>query len=428
MNTHPPDLVDWKAPEDFQQVDSAVDGITVYAPRPEDDGTSAPKTYKCPNCGASTRFDVAAGGVVCEHCGFSVSVDSAHVGRRAKEFEFTLETLRRAEHGWGMERRELHCDSCGAELVVAEGALTATCAFCASNKVNVRTTPSDKLRPRFLVPFKMKIDTIHSRVREWLGKGWYHPAELTAKVLVDRFVGIYLPFWTFDARIYSRWRAQLGHTRTYRDRNGNRRTKIEWRWRSGQVTVDVDDYLFCGSSHISARILGLIQPFNLHALETYSPDYLAGWHAQAYDINLPDAWEAAKTEMRERAKDACYRDINNSHVRNFSMNADFADESWRYILLPVYLASYEFEDTVFQVMVNGQTGKVAGQKPVAWWKIWLAVAGMLAPGFILGLIGLPLLLLAGIGAIPLVLGFVLLVIGIVLAVVLYRKAMESEAA
>ena len=64
---------------------------------------------------------------------------------------------------------------------------------------------------------------------------------------------------------------------------------------------------------------------------------------------------------------------------------------------------------------------------IAWWKIWLAIAGLLAPGFTLGLIGLPLLILFGIGVIPLVLGFVLLVVGIVLAVILYRKAMESEA-
>ena len=94
-------------------------------------------------------------------------VESAKVGKRAEEFEFTLETLRRAVHGWGMKRRELHCDSCGAVLVVAESALTATCAFCASNKVNIRAATSDKLRPRFLVPFKMKLDVIRSRAKDW---------------------------------------------------------------------------------------------------------------------------------------------------------------------------------------------------------------------------------------------------------------------
>jgi membrane protein implicated in regulation of membrane protease activity len=78
-------------------------------------------------------------------------------------------------------------------------------------------------------------------------------------------------------------------------------------------------------------------------------------------------------------------------------------------------------------MVNGQTGAVSGQKPVAWWKVWLAIAALLAPGVILGLIGLPLILLGGIGAIPLGVGIVLFIIGVVLSIILFQKARQSEA-
>jgi UPF0716 family protein affecting phage T7 exclusion len=130
--------------------------------------------------------------------------------------------------------------------------------------------------------------------------------------------------------------------------------------------------------------------------------------------------------MRERARKECYDDIRSAHVRNFSMQADFSDETWRYVLLPVYLTSYRYREKVLQVMVNGQTGKVDGQKPVDWTKIWLAIAALLLPGLVTGLIGLPLLL-AGIGVVPVAIGFVLLLIGAVLGVVLYRKALESEA-
>jgi hypothetical protein len=110
------------------------------------------------------------------------------------------------------------------------------------------------------------------------------------------------------------------------------------------------------------------------------------------------------------------------------MTADFANETWRYLLLPVYVAAYQFEGKVYQVMVNGQSGLVAGQKPVAWWKIWLAIAAMLAPGFFFGLIGLPGLALGGVGIILLVLGFVLILIGGAASIALYRQAIASEAA
>jgi hypothetical protein len=186
--------------------------------------------------------------------------------------------------------------------------------------------------------------------------------------------------------------------------------------------------LISGSSHISHIILVRIEPFNLNDLVLYSADFLAGWQAHAYDISLPKAWEAGKNDMRERAKQACYQDIPSPHVRNFSMSADFADETWRYLLLPVYLAAYRFEDKVYQVMVNGQTGMVAGQKPVAWWKIWLLVAALVSPGLLFGLVGLGLLPIGGIGVIPLALGLVLVVIGIVLGFIFYRQGVQSEAA
>ncbi len=67
------------------------------------------------------------------------------------------------------------------------------------------------------------------------------------------------------------------------------------------------------------------------------------------------------------------------------MTANFPNETWRYVLLPVYLSAYKYKGRTFQVMVNGQTGAVAGQKPVVWGKVWLAIALFLAPGIGLGL-------------------------------------------
>lgn len=424
---------DWQPPAGFVQVSSALEGIQVYAPQPEVSDIEAPNVYKCPQCGANTRYNVAAGGVACEHCGYIAPAQTEQVGRRAQEFEFTMDTWTQAEQGWGVVRRELHCESCGASLTLPEGALTITCPFCASNEVNVREAPSDVLRPRFLIPFKIQPEVTRSRAKEWLGKGWYHPGELGAAAVIERFTGIYLPFWTFDARITADWRAEVGHERqeSYYDpgsKSWKTRTVIDWRWEDGRVVVKIDDLMITGSSRLSRIIMERLYPFDLSGLETYTPDYLAGWQAQAYDVTLPDAWEDAKDEMRERGKDACYEDIDSSHVRNFSMTADFGDETWRYILLPVYVAAYKFEDKVYQVMVNGQTGVVAGQKPVAWWKIWLAIAALLIPGLFVGLLGLPALLLGGAGAILFLLGFILLVIGGAISIALYRKAIASEAA
>jgi predicted RNA-binding Zn-ribbon protein involved in translation (DUF1610 family) len=426
--------ISWSPPEHYEPVESRVSGVVVFAPKPKPFEKDQAKTYKCPNCGANLAYDVSAGGVACEYCGYIAPVRSAHVGKTADEFEFTLETVSQAERGWGEQRQVLNCESCGASLSLPQGALTKTCPFCASNHVNVTTCTNEELRPRFLIPFKVKPEQTQRLAADWLGKGWFHPDELRSNAALRRFVGIYLPFWTFDTNIHARWRAQVGYERTVRHYNAHEkrwetRTRIEWRWEDGDVHLTIDDYLISGSfpEHISRRILQGIYPFRMSDLVTYEPDYLAGWQAQAYEITLTEAWKNAKTEIRERARQACYDEIPTSHVRNFSMTADFADESWRYILLPVYLATYKYEGKTFHMMVNGQTGTVAGQKPVAWWKVWLAIAGLLLPGTLLGLIGLPLVLLGGTGIFPIALGVVLFIIGIILSILLYNKARQSEA-
>ncbi len=222
----------------------------------------------------------------------------------------------------------------------------------------------------------------------------------------------------------------MGHERTesYYDaasKTHRTRIKIDWRWESGQVQADYRDLLVTGSSHVSRILLERIQPFELNSLATYSPDYLAGWQAQVYDVPLEKAWDEGRAQMREQSKQQCRQSIHSSHVRNFSMAADFEDEAWRFILLPVYLTAYRYDQRVFQVLVNGQSGKIAGQKPVDWWKIWLAVAAMLLPALAAGLVGLTRQ-----PAEPrvLILALVLLVLGIVGAVWLYRRAASAEEA
>lgn len=422
----------WQPPANYHPLDSALAGITVYAPAAPQPVLPAAVTYNCPRCGAAVKYEVAAGRVACEYCGYLAPSQGERVGFAAGEQEFTLATLATAAQGWGIERRELRCESCGAVLSVTDGAIATTCPFCASSRVNLCAAASDLLRPRFLIPFKVPPESNRQRAVEWLGKGWFHPAELGQSAVIDRFTGIYLPFWTFGARITARWKAEVGHPRQESfydagDKTWKTRTVIDWRWEDGQVGMPVNDLLVTGSSRLSRLILERLNPFRLEELAAYSPDFLAGWQAQAYDVPLTSAWEKGKEIMREQAKTACYKDISSPHVRNFSMVADFAEEAWRYILLPVYLAAYRYADKVYQVMVNGQTGVIAGQKPVAWWKIWLAVALLLSPGVILGLVGLPLLLAGGIGVLPLLLGFVLLIVGGILSLGLYRQAVASEA-
>ncbi|HUT20330.1 MAG TPA: hypothetical protein VM366_14335 [Anaerolineae bacterium] len=419
----------WSPPPGFVVVPSQVPGIEVYAPAPEETAGPEAKTFRCPQCAGLISYDAGDQELICPYCGYRQQIGARVVGLSADRFEFTLGTLGESERGWGIARRSIQCASCNAVFSSSEGELSTTCPFCGSNRVSTQAALHDTIRPGYLIPFSVERELCRASVRTWLGKGWMHPPELRQAGAVTEFAGIYLPFWIFDAHIDAHWRAEVGYRETrrhYRDGKWETETVIRWRWESGDVRLPIHDLLVYGASKLSAELLERLYPYDLAQLTTYDSAYLAGWQAQAYDVPLKPAWEVGKRRMRERAKDACYDDIPSAHVRNFAMTADLNQERWRYVLLPVYMTTYAFAGETYHVLVNGQTGAIAGQKPVAWQRVWLAIAAALAPGILGGLLGLLTVPLGGVGTVILPVAFVLFLVGLIVSIYIFVQAREAD--
>ncbi|HUR47706.1 MAG TPA: hypothetical protein VMZ27_17615, partial [Candidatus Saccharimonadales bacterium] len=60
---------------------------------------------------------------------------------------------------------------------------------------------------------------------------------------------------------------------------------------------------------------------------------------------------------------------------NLNVDAEYSDRTFKHVLLPVWLLTYTFGSRNFQVLVNGYTGEIAGERPYSWVKITLAVMG-----------------------------------------------------
>ena len=374
-------------PPDYVVVESDLPGIEVYAPVPVPAGDHREVVpFKCPRCAATTAYSIPDGSLVCAHCGYRQSFAQEAVGSRAEDFEFTVEVVERAGRGWNVERKELVCQNCGAQTVVPADALASTCPFCASNRVIQRQAPQDVLRPRFLVPFKLAEEDVRSIAREWLGSSWMTPRELRRAAVHAQFNAIYLPAWTFSAGTRGEWTAEVGYEK--KDRRGNR--QLVWQRKSGSVQLEFDDTLMSGTSRISPALLAQAWNFDLHDLTAYDPAYLAGLQAQAYDVPLETAWETARAQMREAVREAgrkqALEPANAKQIRNYAVTVDFADETWRYVLLPFHLAAYPHRGRSYQIVINGQTGSIAGQRPPDWTRVGLVAAVLLVTGPLLYLL------------------------------------------
>jgi predicted RNA-binding Zn-ribbon protein involved in translation (DUF1610 family) len=327
-------------------------------------------TFTCPQCGGPQVYQAASSGLVCEHCGHQETIDAPTAGKAAGESEFTAEALAQAEHGWQVDHQQVQCQQCGGETLLPPGVLTQTCPYCGSTYVIGHRGTDDLLRPHFMLPFRTAPERCRAITQEWLGTSWMTPRNLRKKADLGDYVPLYAPFWTFDANVTAGWSAEVGYDETSWDEDGLPETETAWKQKSGRVHVAFDDQYVPGTTHLHEAAVEQMTDFDLRALVAYNPAYLAGHHAQAYEVNLNQAWEKAQEKMKERVRAECRRDAlsgDGDHVRNLRLRSfEPQDARWRYVLLPVYTSTYNYGDKVYQTLINGQKGTIGGQRPVVW--------------------------------------------------------------
>ncbi|HEY4721715.1 MAG TPA: hypothetical protein VII92_07710, partial [Anaerolineae bacterium] len=210
------------------------------------------------------------------------------------------------------------------------------------------------------------------------------PNDLKALGGGQKLRGVYLPFWTFDAHAESDWRAESGDyyyvtewvtvTRDGKQvREQQQVQKIRWHWSSGHHADNYDDVLVYATRSIATKILQKIYPYDTQKLLAYKPDFLAGWSAESYQVPLAEAWPIGKDIIYGDERGKCDREVPGDTHRNLSVSTQLSALTYKHVLLPVWVASYRYNNKTFQFMINGQNGKVQGEKPISWIKVAIAV-------------------------------------------------------
>lgn len=344
------------------------------------------REFPCSSCGAKLQFAPGTDSLICPHCGNSTqAAASAAPDFEVKEHSFSagiLAARRVAPAEMTKGGQEVSCQGCGAVSVVAGQA--GRCAFCDSPVV-LHNNPEPMMAPETLLPFGIVQDEANRKYREWLASRWFAPNDLITRAQRHGMDGVYLPYWTYDAQTVTQYVGQRGEhywdTETYMEK-GQRKTrkvrKTRWYPAAGRVRVSFDDVMVCASKGLPQELANGLEPWDLPALVPYDPNYLAGFSAERYSIDLEGGFELAKGKMDGPIRSAIHRDIGGDEQRIVSMTVRHHDVTFKHLLLPVWLSSYRYQEKVYRFLVNARTGAVSGERPWSWIKITLAVLAALA--------------------------------------------------
>lgn len=348
---------------------------------------TALKKFYCPACGAEAHWNPGKQALVCPYCGTVAPAQLEPAGDvRENDLVTALRGLPDAQRGWQAEKISVRCQSCQAISVFDANRVAQRCDFCGSAALVPYEQIKPPIRPESLLAFKISEPAVRESIRTWYGKRWFAPNRLKSKALTDTVKGVYLPYWTFDAQAHADWTAQSGYyyytTETYRDANGQNQTRqvrhIRWQPSAGAVDHFFDDQLVPGSKGVSEGLLRQIEPFPTTELAPYQPRFLAGWVVEQYQIDLIAAAQRSRERMEAELRQLCAAQVPGDTYQDLRVTSRFTAQTFKHILVPVWLLTFTYGPKSYQVVVNGYTGAIAGKHPLSPWKIFLAVlAGLI---------------------------------------------------
>ncbi|MBU2960937.1 TFIIB-type zinc finger domain-containing protein [Citreicella sp. C3M06] len=347
--------------------------------------------FPCEQCGADYRYDPVKGELHCDHCGHIKPVEDAGPwGGAIREMDFKAAIANLLPLQEMEDLQVTQCPNCGAEVEFDADVHAAECPFCATPVVT-GTGTHRQIKPRGLLPFALDETEARRAMTDWLGGLWFAPGGLQDYARKGRKMqGIYVPFWTFDAQTQTDYRGQRGtvyhETRqVMRDGKMQRVTvaKVRWRAASGRVSRFFDDVLVLASRSLPKKYTDALQPWDLTRMEPYRPEFLAGFRAEGYQVDLDEGFAEARGIMDRQIERDVKFDIGGDRQRIHALDTQVADVTFKHVLLPVWLAAYKYKGQTYRFVVNGTTGRVQGERPWSAWKIALAViAGLIVAGVV----------------------------------------------
>jgi len=301
---------------------------------------------------------------------------------------------------WGYPLQPAHCPKCDVAHLIPADMETALCPACYDAHLEPQPTLVNPEHPELVLDFAISPSQMRERFQDWLKGVWLHPEELKTEFLTRRLTRTFIPLWLIDGKVVGTWQAQMGYDyqvassqEVFNDGKWTTRklteTRIRWEPRSGTAKRTYQN-LSIPALDDHSRLIKNLGKFKLENATNYTSKPLERASIRVPSLLPEAAWPFAKTGFDRLVAEDCRRASGAQHVDEFIIDADYQDQNWTQLLLPVFTTAYRDENgKVHPILINGQNGKIFGvkfasQKQGRNWSLGLFVVALIS--FALGLL------------------------------------------
>lgn len=321
--------------------------------------------YKCSSCGGTMTYDGDKGMLICEHCGNQVPVEESGNLKTERVENFKV----------------YQCPSCGAEIMTDEYTAATFCSFCQSPTL-VEDKISGEMAPSRIIAFRYGKDKAKEAYRSWVRKSRFVPSLFSKEGFVDKITGIYVPFWLYDyevvgdvdadaQRIRSEVRGDVKYVHTDHFRV-HRRVRMDFNGIPADASAQMED-----------GVMDRLEPFERGELKEFDMSYLSGFYAERYNYDSSQLRDRVEKRVRKYAKEGVMSTITGYSSKTVLHESyDLDAKRSEYVMMPVWVLNYRYNNKEFKFTMNGQTGKIIGQLPISPGKVMAAFGGLTAGIFL----------------------------------------------
>lgn len=324
----------------------------------------------CPSCGATMRYAPEKQKLFCDRCQTSKEIEFVEI--KEKRLWENRDKATKSTKEWSSENKNLKCPSCGASVILNNLEYSKTCPYCETNLVG-----SDENvlleKPDGIIPFKFSFEDASAKYVAGVKKKFFVPKAFKKAPPVENIHGIYIPSFSFDAKGVSKYKGVLATDHTYRDSNGNRRTRTTYQNISGTHASNNIDVVVESSSKLNQIQMSEILPYNMKEIVEFKQGFIMGYTVEQYENTVIDCKKIGERIMEENIKMAILSGYRYDRVSSFSMSTIFSEEKYMYYLLPIYKCAFTYKNKNYTTFMNGQTGKVGKGFPISGWKVAFVV-------------------------------------------------------
>lgn len=348
-------------------------------------------SLQCNGCGALLYFAPGTKSLKCDHCGESNAIETGNESQQIisvdlEEF-FAGIDKNKVNNG----NKVVNCSNCGSQTVLSAFVTSDKCSFCTAPLVLIPQEGQQYLPPHYILPFAITQREGVAYFEKWLKGLWWAPNDLTKKVsgASSPLNGIYLPHWTYDTDTVTDYTGERGDyyytTETYTEEvDGKTVTRTRqvrhtsWSYASGTVHCSFEDLMVPASKSLPGDTLVKLEPWNFDMLVKFDERYMSGFRSETYQLAPEQGFDLAKQQTESTIHSAIRNDIGGDEQQIHNTDTTYHNNGIKYLMLPVWVSAYNYNNKIYQFTINASTGEVIGQRPTSYIKIALFVLMCLA--------------------------------------------------